>query len=262
MRRKRLAAYLIMVGISATRGHAIAETQGVHSAAQLGAQIRKLEASWDDPNWDQHLTHKHIQTLITEYVTNQLNEGAYARQTLEENLTDVIHEGMWRSWSEHPARVLFCCSGVPRNYIVSFALDEAAGGSTSVIQVYELGHGSWRLAAEGGSEMDGCDMDVLLLPSAAGDMRIFAHGLIFGANQDPTLGALYGFSGGHIRMIWKMKNTLGLTARRQDDKLVLEYRDTQLFYKHSLPDAFQDIYTQTDDGLKLVSHKHLLWDRQ
>lgn len=262
MHKKRLAAYLIMAGILVLSGHAIAETQGVRSAAQLGAQIRKLEASWDDPNWNQHLTHKHIQALITEYVTNQLNEGVSARQTLEKNLTDVIHDGMWRSWSEHPARVLPCCSGVLRNYIVSFVLDEAAGGSASVIQVYELGHGSWRLAAEGGSEMNDCDMDVLLLPSAPGNMQIFAHGVIFGANQGPTLGALYSFSVGHIRLIWKMKSTLGLTARLQDNKLVLEYRDTQLFYKHSLPDAFQDIYTQSDDGLKLVSHMPLPWDRQ
>jgi hypothetical protein len=229
----------------------------VHSVAQLTAEIQKLEAAWDDPKWNRDLAHQQIRVLITRFVTYQLNHGSAARNSIERNLTAVIQDSMGRSWSEHPARVLLCCSGEPRLYIVAFVLDEAAGGSTSVIQFYTPERGSWILATEGGNEMDGCDMDVLLLPFSSSEIRFFAYGRMFGGNQGSSMGVLYSFSGGHIRPIWKLKPTEGLTAKLKGHALVLEYRDTIRFHDATPPYQFQDVYVQSREGLNLITHRPL-----
>ncbi len=224
--------------------------------------MRKLEAPWGGPDWNQLSAHKKIRSLVTEYVAYELNRGSAARGSLEKNLAGAIRQAMARSWAEHPARVLRCCSASPSFYVVAFMLDEAAVGSTSVIQIYKDAGRGWALAGEGGGEMNDSNMDVLLLSFSPDEVRLFTYGMIFGANQGPTKAMLYSLSEAGVRPIWKMRATLGLSARIVRERLVLRYRDTKLFYAHREPDAFRDVYVQRDKGLKLLSHRPLLRDEQ
>ena len=146
--------------------------------------------------------------------------------------------------------------------MVAFTLDEAAGGSTSVIQVYRRDNGTFSLTGEGGHEMNNCDMHILLLGSHTGERRLFAFGTIFGANQAISKGVLYAIRDQKVIPVWKKKDSLGLEASLSGGRLVLEYRDAQKFYQHTFPDAFHDMYVQTDTGFELVSRKPLEPDRQ
>lgn len=238
------------------------KARAIHSAAQLAEEMRKLEAPWGGPGWNQLSAHKKIRNLVNAYVAYQLNRGSIARGSLEKNLADAIRQAMRRSWAEHPARVLRCGSDSTGFYVVAFILDEAAVGSTSVIQIYKDAGRGWALTSEGGSEMNDANMDVLLLPFSPNEGRLFTYGMIFGANQGPTKAMLYSLSAERVRPIWKMSSTLGLSAKIVRDHLVLRYRDTKLFYAHREPDAFRDVYVQSDKGLKLLSHKPLLHDEQ
>jgi hypothetical protein len=255
-----LAIGLISVacaGIASAQARGGPEAPGVHSAAQLTARMRTLESLLKDPGWDIEPVHKQLRTLVTEYVLYQLNQGPVARISLEKNLTGAINNAMWRSWAEHPARVLPCCSSLPSAYVVAFVLDEAAGGSTSAIQIYRAPHGVWVLAGEGGSEINDCDLEIVPFLSSPDNMRIFAYGTVFGANQAPGRGVLYSLSEDPVRPIWTIKDVLGLRVKTTRGELVFRYRDIKLFYARQYPDAFRDVYAPTDEGLKLLSHTPL-----
>lgn len=229
----------------------------IHSVARLAAEIQRIEAPWRESSWNQRSAHRQIRSLITQYVAYELDQGPAARGQLEKNLSTAINAAMWRSWAEHPARILFCCPGVPGAYVVAFVLDEAAGGATAAIQTYKAADGVWTLASEGGSEMNDTDMDVLLFPVSENGLRLFAYGGLFGANQAVSRGIVYSISESGVKPIWRMKDTLGLSAKMTRRGLVLRYRDAKLFYARRYPDAFQDVYMQNDGGLSLLSHTPL-----
>lgn len=224
-----------------------------YSAAQLQNDIRKLEANWQDPKWKANVAHEEARKLITRFVTEQLNRGPAAAQAIQKNLASAINDGMPRSWSETPARVLVCCSQTPEIYIVGFTLNEAASDSSlSVIQTYRRRNGSWQLRSAGGSEMEGWDMDLVLLPPEFGDIRVFAYGGYIGGNNDPTYGVLYSVPGDRIRPIWTLKDTEGLSAKVNGGKLILEY-----IQRYALKNTvqFRDEYVQTPRGLTRISHR-------
>jgi hypothetical protein len=54
--------------------------------------MRKLEADWDEHGWNQNSVHKQIRILITQYVAHELNQHPFAKDSLEKNPRDTIHE--------------------------------------------------------------------------------------------------------------------------------------------------------------------------
>ena len=196
-----------------------------------------------------------MRDAITEFIQFQLNSQNVSTKKLELDLKQSIEASISNSWADQPAQVLQSNAFHEVTIVVAFILDYAAAGSMSVIQVYQRVAGKLILVAEGGREMNDCDMRILrLTPPEAGEIRLFAYGTIFGANQGISHGVLYSIRDSRLITLWRTRNYHGLSAQANEGRLTLEYLDPDLYYSHTPPYSFRNVYIQTPAGIQRISH--------
>ena len=247
--------------------------RGLSSAERLTARLKKLQGKLElatGPNvtkksWESARTsaHREMRDAITEFIKFELNSQHVSAKQLELDLKRSISASISNSWADQPAWVLERDASDELTLVVAFVLDEAAGGAMSVIQVYQATAGQFMLASQGGREMNDCDMHIVrVMPPDSGEIRLFAYGNIFGANQAVSKGVLYAIRDSRLIALWRTRDYLGLSAKAKEGRLTLEYQDPDLFYKRTPPDAYRDVYIQTANGAQRITHTPLPAGRQ